>query len=56
MALMRTGILLAGLTALFLVYGFLIGGDGGMVIALVVAMAICISTADADPLRCIHRS
>ena len=52
MALMRTGILLAGLTALFLVCGFLIGGEAGRVIALVVAVAICVSTAGADPLRC----
>ena len=56
MALMRTGILVAGLTALFLVGGFLIGGEGGILIALVVAVAFCISTADADPLRCKYRS
>ncbi|MGD9846384.1 MAG: zinc metalloprotease HtpX [Variibacter sp.] len=33
----RTAILLAGLTALFMVVGFLIGGQSGMLIALVVA-------------------
>ncbi len=39
MAIMRTGILLAGLTALFLGAGFLLGGEAGMAIALVVALA-----------------
>jgi heat shock protein HtpX len=34
---MRTGMLLAGMTALFGVVGFLIGGQGGMLIALLVA-------------------
>lgn len=34
---MRTAILLAGMTALFMGVGFMIGGQGGMVIALVVA-------------------
>ncbi len=33
----RTAILLAGLTALFMAVGFLIGGKGGMLIALVIA-------------------
>lgn len=33
----RTAILLAGLTALFMGVGFLIGGQGGMLIALVIA-------------------
>ena len=35
----RTAILLAGLTALFLAVGFMIGGESGMLIALVVAIA-----------------
>ncbi|GLK66457.1 zinc metalloprotease HtpX [Hansschlegelia plantiphila] len=35
----RTAILLAGLTALFMGVGFLIGGKGGMAIALAVAVA-----------------
>ena len=35
----RTALLLAGLTALFLGFGFLLGGEGGLVIALVVALA-----------------
>ena len=34
---MRTAILLAGLTALFMAVGFMIGGRGGMMIALLVA-------------------
>ncbi|OZA86371.1 MAG: protease HtpX, partial [Azorhizobium sp. 39-67-5] len=34
---LRTAILLAGLTALFMVVGFAIGGRGGMMIAFVVA-------------------
>lgn len=38
MGLFRTGILLAGLTALFLVIGFLLGGQQGMLIALVFAV------------------
>ena len=36
---MRTAILLAGLTALFMGVGFLIGGQAGMLIALVIAAA-----------------
>lgn len=35
----KTGILLAGMTALFLAVGFAIGGEGGLVIALLVALA-----------------
>jgi len=35
----KTGILLAGLTALFMGAGFLLGGEGGMMIALVFACA-----------------
>ena len=35
----KTAILLAGLTALFMVVGFLIGGETGMLIALAVAVA-----------------
>lgn len=34
---MRTAVLLAGLTALFMVVGFAIGGKGGMMVALLVA-------------------
>ncbi len=37
---MRTGMLLAGLTALFMAVGYLIGGAEGMLIALVVAVAM----------------
>jgi len=41
MGTLRTGLLLAGLTALFLAAGFLLGGEGGgMMIALVVALAM----------------
>ena len=36
----RTGLLLAAMTALFLVAGFLLGGQGGMMIALVVAIGM----------------
>lgn len=36
----RTAILLAGLTALFMGVGFLIGGRGGMAVAFVVALAM----------------
>ena len=35
----KTGILLAGLTALFMGAGFLLGGEGGMMIALIFACA-----------------
>jgi heat shock protein HtpX len=35
--LLRTGILLAALTALFMGVGYLVGGSGGMMIALIVA-------------------
>ena len=37
---MRTGMLLAGLTALFMAVGYMIGGPEGMLIALIVAIAI----------------
>ena len=37
---LRTAILLAGMTALFLVIGFLIGGEVGMLFALVLALAM----------------
>jgi len=40
MNIMRTGILLAGMTALFLAAGYLMGGEGGMLIALAVAVAM----------------
>ena len=36
---LRTAILLAGLTALFMAFGYLIGGGTGMMIALVIAAA-----------------
>ncbi|HVK92529.1 MAG TPA: M48 family metalloprotease, partial [Mycoplana sp.] len=39
MNLVRTAMLLAFLTALFMAVGFLIGGKGGMMIALVIAAA-----------------
>lgn len=39
MNMMRTGLLLAALTALFMVVGFALGGKGGALIALVVAVA-----------------
>jgi heat shock protein HtpX len=39
MGMLRTGLLLAGLTALFLVIGFLLGGEQGMLIAFVFALA-----------------
>jgi heat shock protein HtpX len=37
---LRTAILLAGLTALFMAVGYLIGGEGGMLVALVLAGAM----------------
>ena len=37
---LRTGILLAALTALFMGAGFLLGGEGGMLIALAIAAAM----------------
>lgn len=40
MSTMRTGILLAGLTALFMGVGFMIGGTGGMVVAFLIAAAM----------------
>jgi len=40
MSTFRTGLLLAGLTALFLAAGYLLGGQAGMAIALVVALAM----------------
>lgn len=40
MAMARTGILIAGLTALFMFFGFLLGGQGGMVFALILAVAM----------------
>jgi heat shock protein HtpX len=44
MGYMRTAILLAGLTALFMGVGYLIGGVGGAVIALIVALLTNIFT------------
>ncbi len=40
MSTFRTGLLLAALTALFLAAGFLLGGEGGMMIALVLAVGM----------------
>ncbi|RMF08108.1 MAG: zinc metalloprotease HtpX [Alphaproteobacteria bacterium] len=40
MGYVRTALLLAGLTAFFLVVGYMLGGEGGMVIALIVALAM----------------
>ncbi|HUH48700.1 MAG TPA: protease HtpX, partial [Mycoplana sp.] len=40
MNLVRTAMLLAFMTALFMTVGFLIGGKGGMMIALVIAAAM----------------
>lgn len=37
---MRTAILLAGMTAIFLTVGYLLGGTGGMILALVVALGM----------------
>jgi heat shock protein HtpX len=48
---LRTAILLAGLTALFMVVGFLIGGESGALLALIVAGAMnLISYWNADKL------
>lgn len=44
MGYMRTAILLAGLTALFMAVGYLLGGPGGAVIALVVALLMNLFT------------
>jgi Zn-dependent protease with chaperone function len=41
---LRTAILLAGLTALFMGVGYLIGGEGGAIIALLVAAAMNLMT------------
>lgn len=40
MNVIRTGILMAALTGLFLAAGFLLGGQGGMVIAFLIAMGM----------------
>jgi len=37
MGFVRTGILMAGMTGLFLAFGFMLGGEAGMIIALMVA-------------------
>src|ERR1044072_7764965 len=44
MNVVRTGILLAGLVALFLAIGYVIGGQTGMLIALVLSVGINIFT------------
>ncbi|MBC7952380.1 MAG: zinc metalloprotease HtpX [Rhodospirillaceae bacterium] len=40
MSIARTGLLLAALTGLFLAIGYMVGGQGGMMIALLVAVAM----------------
>ena len=40
MNMFRTGILIAGMTSVFLFCGFLLGGEGGMIIALLIAIAM----------------
>ena len=40
MSYARTALLLAGLTGLFLAVGYMLGGEAGMAIALVVALAM----------------
>lgn len=40
MSLFKTGLLLAGMTGLFLAIGYLLGGSGGMMIAFVLALAM----------------
>ena len=35
-----TSIPIAGMTSVFLFYGFLVGGEGGMIIALLIAIAL----------------
>jgi heat shock protein HtpX len=40
MNILKTAILMAGLTGLFLAIGYLLGGEGGMVIAFLVALAL----------------
>src|SRR5438552_14863087 len=48
---LRTTILLAGLTALFMGVGYLIGGSGGAIIALIIAGAMnLVSYWNADTL------
>ena len=40
MNMFRTGILIAGMTSVFLFCGFPVGGEGGMTIALLIAIAM----------------
>ena len=40
MNMFRTSILIAGMTSVFLFFGFLVGGEGGMIIALLIAIAM----------------
>jgi heat shock protein HtpX len=52
---MRTAILLAGLTGLFMAVGYLLGGPEGMVIAFIVAVAMNLFSywrSDKLVLRC----
>ena len=48
-ALLRTGLLFAGLTALFLLIGAAIGGEQGLLLALVVAIATNAFATGRDP-------
>jgi heat shock protein HtpX len=55
---LRTAILLAGLTGLFMAVGYLIGGSGGTVIALIIAAATNLSvtgTSTNSSYRCTTR-
>ncbi|GAB4140643.1 MAG: zinc metalloprotease HtpX [Sphingomonadales bacterium] len=57
MGTLRTGLLLAGLTAFFLVVGYMIGGPGGAMIAFVIALgmnAFSYWNADKIVLRMYH--
>lgn len=38
--LLRTGVLIAALTALFMAVGYFIGGQSGMLVALVIALGM----------------
>jgi len=40
MNMFRTGILIAGMTSVFLFYSFLVGGESGMIITFLIAIAM----------------
>ena len=40
MSMVKTGLLLAAMTAIFLATGYLLGGEGGLIIAFVAALAM----------------